>query len=343
MVSASANTIEILERAGLTHLIDERVDAHTIDSEHLAPKPAPDTLIAACRMLCVDPSEIADFETLALGYAPLGRPESGSSSPSSGREQPTGSRLPTRTWSSTTWHSCSSVSARRAPVRHKPRGKHGLASQRAHQPGWRTGGLVWRMSSRWGVARGVCSWRILVVDRAGRRCGVAAAVPRAAGHRWRWGRSTSGRAGCEARARPGGWRVGRTARGRCEARVRGRRGAQAPSRGGPDASPGEDERIARTRPAGIGDGVAKRGGRSSSRRFGAQLAQAIVDELARVAARSRHDSRVDQLIGGLPRAAAGERDDADLHSSRSNRETGDEDSKPSGARPDRHEPQADRG
>ena len=67
VVSASANTIEILERAGLTHLIDERVDAHTIDSEQLAPKPAPDTLIAACRMLCVDPSETADFETTHVG------------------------------------------------------------------------------------------------------------------------------------------------------------------------------------------------------------------------------------------------------------------------------------
>jgi HAD superfamily hydrolase (TIGR01509 family) len=67
VVSASANTIEILERAGLTHLIDERVDAHTIDSEHLAPKPAPDTLIAACRMLGVDPAETADFETTGVG------------------------------------------------------------------------------------------------------------------------------------------------------------------------------------------------------------------------------------------------------------------------------------
>ena len=67
VVSASANTIEILERAGLTHLIDERVDAHTIESEQLASKPAPDTLIAACRMLGVDPAETADFETTRVG------------------------------------------------------------------------------------------------------------------------------------------------------------------------------------------------------------------------------------------------------------------------------------
>src|SRR5204862_238071 len=42
VVSASANTIEILERAGLAHLIDHRIDAEVIDSEQLAAKPAPD-------------------------------------------------------------------------------------------------------------------------------------------------------------------------------------------------------------------------------------------------------------------------------------------------------------
>lgn len=67
VVSASANTVEILERVGLTDLIDQRVDAHTIETEHLAPKPAPDTLIAACRLLGVEPAEVADFETTSLG------------------------------------------------------------------------------------------------------------------------------------------------------------------------------------------------------------------------------------------------------------------------------------
>lgn len=67
VVSASANTDEILERAELTHLIDERIDAHTIGSEQLAPKPAPDTLIAACRLLGVDPADTADFETTPAG------------------------------------------------------------------------------------------------------------------------------------------------------------------------------------------------------------------------------------------------------------------------------------
>jgi len=67
VVSASANTTEILDRAGLTHLVDQRIDASTIEAEHLAPKPAPDTLIAACRLLGVDPAETADFETTAAG------------------------------------------------------------------------------------------------------------------------------------------------------------------------------------------------------------------------------------------------------------------------------------
>jgi HAD superfamily hydrolase (TIGR01509 family) len=67
VVSESANTTEILERAGLTHLIDQRIDAHTIESERLAPKPEPDTLIAACRLLGVDPAEAADFETTPAG------------------------------------------------------------------------------------------------------------------------------------------------------------------------------------------------------------------------------------------------------------------------------------
>ena len=67
VVSASANTNEILARAQLTHLLDGRIDAETIESARLAPKPAPDTLIAACRLLGVDPEQAADFETTPAG------------------------------------------------------------------------------------------------------------------------------------------------------------------------------------------------------------------------------------------------------------------------------------
>ena len=69
VVSASANTTEILERAGLTDLIDQHIDAGTISAERLASKPAPDTLIAACRMLGVEPERAADFETTPAGIA----------------------------------------------------------------------------------------------------------------------------------------------------------------------------------------------------------------------------------------------------------------------------------
>ena len=69
VVSASANTAEILERAGLAELIDECVDGNTIQAEHLQSKPAPDTLIAACGQLGVAPQETAAFETTLEGIA----------------------------------------------------------------------------------------------------------------------------------------------------------------------------------------------------------------------------------------------------------------------------------
>jgi beta-phosphoglucomutase-like phosphatase (HAD superfamily) len=67
VVSASAHTATILERAGLTNLIDEQLDAATIEREQLQPKPAPDTLLAACERLRVLPHQVADFETTTVG------------------------------------------------------------------------------------------------------------------------------------------------------------------------------------------------------------------------------------------------------------------------------------
>jgi HAD superfamily hydrolase (TIGR01509 family) len=69
VVTSSANTTEILERAGLAHLVDRRVDAATIAAGRLASKPAPDTLLAACELLEVDPEDAADFETTPAGVA----------------------------------------------------------------------------------------------------------------------------------------------------------------------------------------------------------------------------------------------------------------------------------
>ncbi|HET7379557.1 MAG TPA: HAD family hydrolase [Gaiellales bacterium] len=67
VVSPSSNTDEILRRAGLARFIQERIDATVIESGGLRPKPAPDTLLAACRQLCIEPAQVADFETMPAG------------------------------------------------------------------------------------------------------------------------------------------------------------------------------------------------------------------------------------------------------------------------------------
>ena len=67
VVSASANTASILESAGLAQLIEYTVDGNTIAAEHLRAKPAPDTIVAACRRLGVQPSQLAAFETTPAG------------------------------------------------------------------------------------------------------------------------------------------------------------------------------------------------------------------------------------------------------------------------------------
>ena len=67
VVSASANTNRILERAGLASLVDQCVDGNTIRAEQLAPKPAPDTVLAACRRLGVTAEHAAAFETTIDG------------------------------------------------------------------------------------------------------------------------------------------------------------------------------------------------------------------------------------------------------------------------------------
>jgi beta-phosphoglucomutase-like phosphatase (HAD superfamily) len=69
VVSPSANTAAILERGGLARLIEERVDGSTLDADRLRPKPSPDTLLAACRRLHVQPGQSAAFETTPAGIA----------------------------------------------------------------------------------------------------------------------------------------------------------------------------------------------------------------------------------------------------------------------------------
>jgi len=69
VVSASANTSAILERAGLARLVDARVDGTTMLDERLRSWPAPDVLLAACRRLEVQPRHAAAFETVPDGVA----------------------------------------------------------------------------------------------------------------------------------------------------------------------------------------------------------------------------------------------------------------------------------
>jgi beta-phosphoglucomutase-like phosphatase (HAD superfamily) len=63
VVSASANTAAILEQAGLAPLVDCHVDGNTISAEGLRMKPSPDTMLAACHRLGIDPERAVAFET----------------------------------------------------------------------------------------------------------------------------------------------------------------------------------------------------------------------------------------------------------------------------------------
>ena len=67
VVSPSANTTAILSRSGLAELVDDVVDGGILASEHLRGKPAPDSVLAACRRLAVRPDEVATFETTRAG------------------------------------------------------------------------------------------------------------------------------------------------------------------------------------------------------------------------------------------------------------------------------------
>jgi len=67
VVSASANTRQVLEAAHLTDEFDVIVDGVVADREHLKGKPAPDSYLAAARRLNVSPSDAAVFEDALAG------------------------------------------------------------------------------------------------------------------------------------------------------------------------------------------------------------------------------------------------------------------------------------
>ena len=67
VVSASANTRVLLERAGLSDRIEACIDGNAIVAERLHLEPAPDTLLAACGALRVEPRHAAAYETSVAG------------------------------------------------------------------------------------------------------------------------------------------------------------------------------------------------------------------------------------------------------------------------------------
>lgn len=69
VVSSSTNCAEVLTAAGIAHLFHTRIDGVSIEKQHLAGKPAPDTFLAAAAALGVGPNEAAVFEDALSGVA----------------------------------------------------------------------------------------------------------------------------------------------------------------------------------------------------------------------------------------------------------------------------------
>jgi HAD superfamily hydrolase (TIGR01509 family) len=67
VVSSSRNCQEVVRVAGLTDLLDARVDGTTAATEHLAGKPAPDLFLAGARALGFDASVCAVVEDALVG------------------------------------------------------------------------------------------------------------------------------------------------------------------------------------------------------------------------------------------------------------------------------------
>jgi beta-phosphoglucomutase family hydrolase len=67
VVSSSTNCRDVLAAAGIDHLFEEVMDGTIAERERLAGKPAPDTFVAAARMLGAQPSEAAVFEDAQAG------------------------------------------------------------------------------------------------------------------------------------------------------------------------------------------------------------------------------------------------------------------------------------
>jgi beta-phosphoglucomutase family hydrolase len=69
VVSASANTPDILKTTGLGELLDVRVDGNVARAENLPGKPAPATFLRAAELLETPPANAAVFEDALAGVA----------------------------------------------------------------------------------------------------------------------------------------------------------------------------------------------------------------------------------------------------------------------------------
>jgi HAD superfamily hydrolase (TIGR01509 family) len=69
VVSASANCKDVLDAAGITHLLEQRVDGVVARERHLPGKPAPDTFLYAAQLLDTPPENCAVFEDALAGVA----------------------------------------------------------------------------------------------------------------------------------------------------------------------------------------------------------------------------------------------------------------------------------
>jgi beta-phosphoglucomutase family hydrolase len=67
VVSASANTAQVLDSAGIADLFDARIDGVVAGERHLAGKPAPDMYLAGAAALGLVPAEAAVFEDALAG------------------------------------------------------------------------------------------------------------------------------------------------------------------------------------------------------------------------------------------------------------------------------------
>lgn len=69
VVSASANTGDVLSITGLDEFVQKRVDGVTLREENIPGKPAPDSFLRAAQLLDVDAAHAAVFEDALSGVA----------------------------------------------------------------------------------------------------------------------------------------------------------------------------------------------------------------------------------------------------------------------------------